>query len=106
MNTEAAIQSITLVRQKPNPFDIIGRMISAALGIFGVIVSMVMFVTVFLIPVAIFMFIGSSAFLAAAVGRQKATCPRCGHHRNYVTKRALNFKCAKCKTLTIIDWEK
>lgn len=80
------------------------RVTSWLIGLAGVFMSLLMFVTIIGIPVALLMFNGSKGFFDYANGKRIITCPNCSKI-NYVKAEQTKFTCRKCKERVTIEWE-
>jgi phage FluMu protein Com len=98
------VTTIQVPKKKITGVSLPFRVLSMVIGILGLLFGVLLCLTILGIPFAIFCFIGSVGFIAAAKGHQKVQCPHCKYDKNYVANGALNFKCRKCKNLTVIDW--
>lgn len=82
----------------------IGKLFAFVIGGIGVLVSALLFVTIIGILPGIGLFFTSLGIIALGLGKQQVACPHC-KRKQTVLKTALNFTCAKCRQLTVINWK-
>jgi hypothetical protein len=97
--------TITVKRERTLIWILPLKIITFLCGIFGVIISLFLFCTIIGIPFGLFIFVSSGALITISLSGQKVICPYC-QHKNHIRKNALNFKCRKCKQLTVVEWIK
>lgn len=98
------IQTIE-VKRKKSAAGVIGRGFCLIVGGLGFIMSALLMITIIGAIPGFFMMVGSTGFLALAIGFQNVKCPSC-KKVNTVSQHAEDFKCKRCSTPVIIDWTK
>lgn len=95
---------IDVVRKKDGMARGVGKCIGYTIGIFGIILSGLLFVTIIGIFPAITVFFGSLGIIYLSSGKQQVKCPHC-QKRQPVVKGVENFNCSKCQNLTVVNWK-
>ncbi|MGR5867446.1 hypothetical protein ACT7DZ_38860 [Bacillus cereus] len=95
---------IDVEKKKGSVFGTASRILSILAGIGGFVISVVLFVTLIGIIIAIPLFIVSAFLIAAGLGYQRVECPNCNRKQG-VRKGAGQFECKSCKKLTLIEWK-
>ncbi|MCU5274362.1 transposase [Bacillus cereus] len=95
---------IDVEKKKGSVFGTAARILSILAGIGGFVISVVLFVTLIGIIIAIPLFIVSAFLIAAGLGYQRVECPNCNRKQG-VRKGAGQFECKSCKKLTLIEWK-
>ncbi|KEK22457.1 hypothetical protein [Bacillus gaemokensis] len=95
---------IEVEREKSSNTKRAMRLISMLLGIGGFLLSMVLFITIIGIIVAIPLAVTSIGLIAASLGYQRVECPNC--NRKQVIKKGIgSYQCGSCKKNTLIEWK-
>lgn len=82
----------------------IAGLVFRVLGVLGIITSIIAGLTIIGIPIAIFMFLGSMAFIIAGKGEAPFRCPSCGR-RNVIARPNDEWvPCPKCRARILVDW--
>lgn len=95
--------AIEVARKKDGAARGIGKVLGYTFGVFGMLLSGALFVTIIGIFPAITLFFASLGLIYLASGKQQVACPHC-HKRQPVVKGVENFTCSKCQNLTVINW--
>ncbi|WP_258235490.1 hypothetical protein [Bacillus atrophaeus] len=83
-----------------------GRIISLCTGLFIMLISALLVLTIIGILPGFGLAFFSLPFFAIALGGAKYTCPNCGHDKNFVTSGKVNDTCRRCKQNIAVDWVK
>lgn len=83
----------------------VGRKTSFIFGIFGIIFSVILGITIVGLLFAIPLFLFSLGFIYAAFEKQEVQCPNCNHKRR-ISKGSGYFDCGSCKKRTLVEWKK
>ncbi|AJG61906.1 hypothetical protein [Bacillus cereus] len=81
-----------------------GRKTSLVFGIFGIIFSVILGITIIGLLFAIPLFLFSLGFIYAAFEKQEIQCPSC-NHKQRITKGNGYFDCGSCKKRTLVEWK-
>ena len=92
------------VSLKPPRAGVVG-LFSRVFGVLGIITSIIAGLTIIGIPIAIFMFIGSMAFIIAGKGEVPFKCPSCGRRNLIARPNDESVRCLKCKERILVDWQ-
>ncbi|PEA74658.1 hypothetical protein COL77_26195 [Bacillus wiedmannii] len=95
---------IEVEKKKGSKFGTVARALSILAGISGFVLSVVLFVTLIGIIIAIPLFVFSAFLIAAGLGYQRIECPNCNRKQG-VRKGAGQFECKSCKKLNLIEWK-
>ncbi|MBS9803104.1 hypothetical protein J4052_09025 [Bacillus toyonensis] len=93
------------VAQKKSSFkEKFGRKTSLVFGIFGILLSVILGITIVGLFFAIPLFLFSLGFIYAAFEKQEVQCPNC-NHKLRITKGNSYFDCGGCKKRTLVVWK-
>lgn len=81
-----------------------GRKTSLVFGIFGIIFSVILGITIVGLLFAIPLFLFSLVFIYASFEKQEIQCPNCDHKQR-ITKRNGYFVCGSCKKRSLVEWK-
>ncbi|MCC2538642.1 MULTISPECIES: hypothetical protein [Bacillus cereus group] len=81
-----------------------GRKTSLVFGIFGIIFSVILGITIIGLFFAVPLFLFSLGFIYAAFEKQEVQCPNC-NHKQRITKGNGYFDCGSCKKRTLVEWK-
>ncbi|MCU5138239.1 hypothetical protein OCA06_00225 [Bacillus cereus] len=95
---------IEVDQKKSSGKEKFGRKTSLVFGIFGIIFSVILGITIVGLLFAIPLFLFSLGFIYAAFEKQELQCPNC-NHKLRVTKGSGYFDCGNCKKRTLIEWK-
>ncbi|CAM4311786.1 hypothetical protein [Bacillus wiedmannii] len=94
---------IELEQKKSSLKEKFGRKTSLVFGIFGIMFSVILGITVIGLLFAIPLFLFSLGFIYAAFEKQEVQCPNC-NHKQKITKGNGYFDCGSCKKRTLVNW--
>ncbi|PGN64604.1 hypothetical protein CN961_03545 [Bacillus thuringiensis] len=80
------------------------RKTSFVFGIFGIIFSVILGITIVGLFFAVPLFLVSLGFIYAAFEKQEIQCPNC-NHKQRITKGNGYFDCGSCKKRTLVEWK-
>jgi multisubunit Na+/H+ antiporter MnhG subunit len=103
METHLNYSVIQLVKKK-STVGTIGKVVGVTIGVCGIILGSLLCLTIVGILIGFPLMVMSLGVIASAQGFQQVTCPHC-KKRQQVLKTAENFTCAKCRQVTVINWE-
>lgn len=93
------------VKQKKSSLkEKFGRKTSLVFGIFGIIFSVILGITIIGLFFAVPLFLFSLGFIYAAFEKQEVQCPNC-NHKQRITKGNGYFDCGSCKKRTLVEWK-
>lgn len=108
MDTKTTADGNTFIievdQKKSSAKEKFGRKTSLFFGIFGIIFSVILGITIIGLLFAIPLFLFSLGFIYAAFEKQEVQCPNCSH-KIRVTKGSGYFDCGGCKKRTLVEWE-
>lgn len=81
-----------------------GRKTPLVFGIFGIIFSVILGITIIGLFFAVPLFLFSLGFIYAAFEKQEVQCPNC-NHKQRITKGNGYFDCGSCKKRTLVEWK-
>jgi hypothetical protein len=100
------LSSIDVKKKRVSLLSLPFRVILVFMALFGFLMSILLAITIVLIPIAILMWLGSVAFIALAFNLgAKVKCPHC-HREQVASVYKENFKCRKCTNVTMVNWVK
>ncbi|AJG94498.1 hypothetical protein I6G77_04590 [Bacillus tropicus] len=94
---------IKVDQKKSSVKEKFGRKTSLIFGIFGIIFSVILGITIIGLLFAIPLFLFSLGFIYAAFEKQEVQCPNC-NHKQRITKGNGYFDCGSCKKRTLVEW--
>ncbi|WP_346817376.1 hypothetical protein [Bacillus paramobilis] len=94
---------IEVSQKKSSRKEKFGRKALLVFGIFSIIISVILGITIVGLFFAVPLFLFSLGFIYAAFEKQEVQCPNCNHKRR-VTKGAGYFDCGSCKKRTLVEW--
>lgn len=94
---------IEVRKRRPSAFKGMKKAFCIISGIVGFIVGFFLLFTIILIPLSIFIWMGSMALFAAAGDQYQVSCPSC-KKKMIVGNNQEDFKCKRCSQPTIINW--
>lgn len=80
-----------------------GHKTALVLGIFGILFSVILGITIVGLFFAVPLFLFSLGFIYAAFEKQEVQCPNC-KHKLRITKGNGYFDCGSCKKRTLVNW--
>lgn len=95
--------AIDVERKKSSFASGFGRVIGFTIGGLGIFLGALLCITIIGALIGFPMMIVSVGIIYMALGKQKLACPHCAK-KQPVVKTAMNFTCAKCKQLTVVNW--
>ncbi|HDX9630132.1 TPA: hypothetical protein ROY30_003849 [Bacillus cereus] len=95
---------IEVEQKKSSGKEKYGRRTSLVFGIFGIIFSVILGITIVGLLFAIPLFLFSLGFIYAAFEKQEIQCPNCSHKLR-ITKGSGYFDCGSCKKRTLVEWK-
>ncbi|AXY09925.1 hypothetical protein CUC43_25650 [Bacillus thuringiensis LM1212] len=95
---------IEVEQKKSSLKEKFGRKTALIFGIFGIMFSVILGITVIGLLFAIPLFIFSLGFIYAAFEKQEVQCPNCSHKQR-ITKENGYFDCGSCKKRTLVEWK-
>ncbi|PFC06067.1 hypothetical protein [Bacillus thuringiensis] len=94
---------IEVDQKKSSGKEKFGRKTSLVFGIFGIIFSVILGITIVGLFFAVPLFLFSLGFIYAAFEKQEIQCPNC-NHKQRITKGNGYFDCGSCKKRTLVEW--
>ncbi|MCU4787403.1 hypothetical protein OCF11_23845 [Bacillus cereus] len=94
---------IEVEQKKSSLKENFGRKTSLIFGIFSIMFSVILGITVIGLLFAIPLFLFSLGFIYAAFEKQEIQCPNC-NHKQRITKGNGYFDCGSCKKRTLVEW--
>ncbi|MCU5600371.1 hypothetical protein [Bacillus wiedmannii] len=94
---------IEVEQKKSSLKEKFSRKTSLVFGIFGIMFSVILGITVIGLLFAIPLFLFSLGFIYAAFEKQEVQCPNC-NHKQRITKGNGYFDCGSCKKRTLVNW--
>ncbi|PGL92428.1 hypothetical protein CN943_22035 [Bacillus thuringiensis] len=91
-------------QKKSSGKEKLGRKTSLVFGIFGIIFSVILSITIVGLFFAIPLFLFSLGLIYAAFEKQEIQCPNC-NHKQRITKGNGYFDCGSCEKRTLIEWK-
>ncbi|MEK9549416.1 hypothetical protein [Bacillus cereus] len=95
---------IEVDQKKSSGKEKFGRKTSLVFGIFGIIFSVILGITIVGLFFAVPLFLFSLGFIYAAFEKQEIQCPNC-NHKQRITKGNGYFDCGGCKKRTLVEWK-
>ncbi|MHA2893315.1 hypothetical protein [Bacillus cereus] len=95
---------IEVDQKKSSGKEKFGRKTSLVSGIFGIIFSVILGITIVGLFFAVPLFLFSLGFIYAAFEKQEIQCPNC-NHKQRITKGNGYFDCGSCKQRTLVEWK-
>ncbi|HFK1551096.1 TPA: hypothetical protein ACLE2C_000721 [Bacillus paranthracis] len=95
---------IEVEQKKSSLKEKFGRKTSLVFGIFGILLSVILSITIIGLLFAVPLFLFSLGFIYAAFEKQEVQCPNCSHKQR-ITKENGYFDCRSCKKRTLVEWK-
>ncbi|MED2754029.1 hypothetical protein P4278_28850 [Bacillus thuringiensis] len=95
---------IEVKQKKSSVKEKFGRKTSLVFGIFGILLSVILGITVVGLFFAVPLFLFSLGLIYAAFEKQGIECPNC-NHKQRITKGTGCFDCGSCKKHTLVKWK-
>lgn len=96
---------IEVDQKKSSGKEKFGHKTSLVFGIFGILLSVILGITIVGLFFAVPLFLFSLGFIYAAFEKQEIQCPNC-NHKQRITKENGYFDCESCKKHTLVEWKK
>lgn len=96
---------IELEEKKSSTSNQLKRSIYFSIGLIGLLISAVLFLTIIGILPAIGLAFFSVAFMYKAMGKQIVKCPNCTK-KQPVVHNTEGFICRRCNKRTLVEWKK
>ncbi|AOP14046.1 hypothetical protein J5TS1_27880 [Bacillus licheniformis] len=98
---------VEVLKRRMSVGRIIPRVLSGLIGLFLLLISIILFVTIIgILPGIGLGGIGLLFLVGAFTGSEQFECPRCGFKKNIILYGKHNASCRKCKQNIAIDWIK
>ncbi|WP_025118150.1 hypothetical protein [Bacillus sp. H1m] len=94
---------IEVDQKKSSGKEKLGRKTSLVFGIFGIIFSVILGITIVGLFFAVPLFLFSIGFIYAAFEKQEIHCPNCNHKQRITIENGY-FNCGSCKKRTLVEW--
>lgn len=101
----SGMKTINVRKRKASVFGGFKKIMCIFIGATGFACSIALFFTIVGIPLALFIWAGSIAILAAASNKYKVKCPECKKD-HIIGEDQEDFTCKRCKAVTLINWTK
>ncbi|AYF06567.1 TPA: hypothetical protein QCY18_003827 [Bacillus cereus] len=96
---------IEVDQKKSSTKEKFSRKASLVFGIFGILFSVILGITIVGLFFAVPLFLFSLGFIYAAFEKQEVQCPNCNYKRR-ISKGNGHFDCGSCKKRTLVKWRK
>lgn len=94
---------IEVEQKKSSGKEKFGRKTSLIFGIFGILFSVILGITIVGLLFAIPLFLFSLGFIYTSCEKQEVQCPNCNYKRR-VSKGTCYFDCGSCKKRSLVNW--